>query len=112
MVSSLRPCAFLSNLEKEFSAIVSIVATSARDLVAKLLVVDPKERYTVEQALDHPFMKVRLWNSPHCFACRELVLSPLAYLCSKHQNEDVIKRVKEKQDRYQRRRLETGPTQT
>jgi hypothetical protein len=37
---------------------------------------------------------------------------PLLRIEPQPQNEDVIKRVKEKQDRYQRRRLETGPTQT
>eukprot|EP00056_Hartaetosiga_gracilis_P008254 m.117794 g.117794 ORF g.117794 m.117794 type:complete len:508 (+) comp12881_c0_seq4:2-1525(+) len=61
-----------------------LISDEAKDLVRKLILVDPKKRLSVDEALEHPFMK----------------------------DEVVRSRVKAKQDDYRTRRLETGNTQT
>ncbi|XP_014248098.1 phosphorylase b kinase gamma catalytic chain, skeletal muscle/heart isoform [Cimex lectularius] len=38
------------------------ISFEAKDLISKLLVVDPQERYTVTDALSHPFFNVTLWE--------------------------------------------------
>lgn len=38
------------------------VSVEAKDLISKLLVVDPAERITVKEALNHPFFNVILWD--------------------------------------------------
>jgi len=43
----------------------SQVSDSAKDLIQKLLVVDPKQRYTAEQALAHPWVKGETAKSVH-----------------------------------------------
>lgn len=35
------------------------ISPEAKDLIAKMLTVDPKKRLTAEQALEHPYLKVR-----------------------------------------------------
>ena len=35
------------------------ISAEAKDLIAKLLVVDPDERFDADQALGHPFFKKR-----------------------------------------------------
>jgi serine/threonine protein kinase len=34
------------------------VSTSAKDLISRLLVVDPKKRFTAQNVLDHPWISV------------------------------------------------------
>jgi len=34
------------------------LSSEARDLIAKLMQVDPKKRYSAKQALDHPWLKL------------------------------------------------------
>jgi serine/threonine protein kinase len=36
------------------------VSASAKDVISRLLVVDPKKRLTAQQVLDHPWISVRL----------------------------------------------------
>lgn len=36
------------------------VSTSAKDLISRLLVVDPKKRFTAQNVLDHPWISVRI----------------------------------------------------
>lgn len=35
------------------------VSPEAKDLIAKMLTVEPKNRLTADQALEHPYLKVR-----------------------------------------------------
>ncbi|VDM76433.1 unnamed protein product [Strongylus vulgaris] len=46
---------FLSNTE---NARANLTAECARDLLAKMLVINPDNRYSVEEALNHPYVKV------------------------------------------------------
>ena len=39
------------------------ISSEAKDMIRKLMTVDPTKRITVAQALDHPWMKVRTVNS-------------------------------------------------
>lgn len=36
------------------------VSSEAKDLIAKMLTVDPKKRITAKQALEHPYLQVRI----------------------------------------------------
>ena len=36
---------------------LSLIPTAAKDLVSRLLVVDPKKRYTAHQVLQHPWIE-------------------------------------------------------
>ncbi|CAJ0580384.1 unnamed protein product, partial [Mesorhabditis spiculigera] len=47
---------FLSNTEQPN---VNLTAAAARDLLVHMLAIDPKDRYSVEQSLNHPYVK--LW---------------------------------------------------
>ncbi|KAK7595503.1 hypothetical protein V9T40_013328 [Parthenolecanium corni] len=38
------------------------ITDSPKDLIRKLLIVEPKDRLTVNQALEHPFFHVMLWD--------------------------------------------------
>jgi serine/threonine protein kinase len=43
------------------------VSETAKDLIRKLLVADPKKRLTAKQALEHPFLKVTFTLFIHSF---------------------------------------------
>ena len=38
------------------------VNKDAQDLIRGMLMLDPKERYTIEQVLDHPFLAIPQYN--------------------------------------------------
>lgn len=45
-----------------YSSIVSPTASQARDLLSKMLVIDPESRISVQEALNHPYIHV--WYDP------------------------------------------------
>lgn len=51
-------------------------ASQARDLLSKMLIIDPAKRISVDEALQHPYINV--WYDP---AEVEAVSRPLAELC-------------------------------
>lgn len=51
-------------------------ASQARDLLSKMLIIDPAKRISVDEALQHPYINV--WYDP---AEVEAVSGPLAELC-------------------------------
>ncbi|CAH1388991.1 unnamed protein product [Nezara viridula] len=63
------------------------ISEEAKDLIGKLLVVDPKQRLNVKEALSHPFFNVILWDqeviplkqSLAPFSKRLSVISQIAY---------------------------------
>lgn len=46
-----------------------------KDLIRKLLVVDPKKRITIEEALEHPFFQMMLWDQDIAPLKRSLSIS-------------------------------------
>ncbi len=42
----------------KFSFLCSVIASQARDLLCKMLVVDPEKRISVDEALMHPYISV------------------------------------------------------
>lgn len=49
-------------------------ADYGRDLLSKMLVINPDSRYSVEESLNHPYVKVWFRVGPHYFAeCESLV---------------------------------------
>ena len=66
LVPNTDVCVLISCMEKENSSEpsasisffhLSIIPTAAKDLVSRLLVVDPKKRYTAHQVLQHPWLE-------------------------------------------------------
>lgn len=45
------------------------ISAEAKDLIAKMLTVDPKQRLTADQALEHPYLKARRIRVVHSTAC-------------------------------------------
>lgn len=41
---------------------VAVTASQARDLLSKMLVIDPESRISVEEALNHPY--IHIWYDP------------------------------------------------
>lgn len=65
LVANTDVCVLISCMEKENAEPSesisffhpSIIPTAAKDLVSRLLVVDPKKRYTAHQVLQHPWLE-------------------------------------------------------
>lgn len=74
------------------------ISGQAKDLINKLLVVDPLKRLTIEGAMSHAFMQV----------CAPLFTLFLSF----EKNEDVLSRVKARQEFAITKRLNAGNTQT
>lgn len=47
----------------QYSVCVCVSIFTAKDVVRKLLVVDPSKRMTIEEALQHPWLQVHLTHS-------------------------------------------------
>lgn len=51
------------------------ISAEAKDLIAKMLTVDPKQRLTADQALEHPYLKVtraRVAHATECMRCHAM----------------------------------------
>lgn len=59
-----------------FFFVFQTTASQARDLLSKMLIIDPAKRISVDEALQHPYINV--WYDP---AEVEAVSRPLAELC-------------------------------
>lgn len=78
----------LSSLPLAHSSLFSVCA--AKDFIRKILVVDPDKRYTAEQCLAHPWIKVGFVLSlllPFCHSCFSL------YLQSHDQPKKEVRRL-------------------
>jgi serine/threonine protein kinase len=66
------PCADSLLMWEQLHFHMLLFAEPPKDLIRKLLVVDPKKRITIKEALEHPFFQMMVRFSP-IVQCSDLV---------------------------------------